>query len=62
MVRRVLGVLLAFLALELALWAVMIAETMSAGASGPDSDLRPVVTDPPATEAETHIVIEGALP
>lgn len=62
MVRRVVGVLLAFLALELALWAVMIAETMSAGASGPDSDLRPVVTDPPATEAETHIVIEGALP
>lgn len=62
MVRRVVGVLLAFLALELALWAVMIAETLSAGASGPDSDLRPVVTDPPATEAETHIVIEGALP
>lgn len=62
MVRRVLGVLLAFLALELALWAVMIAETVSAGASGPDSDLRPVVTDPPATEAATHIVIEGALP
>lgn len=60
--RRALGVLLAFLALELALWAVMIAETMSAGASGPDSDLRPVVTDQPATEAETHIVIEGALP
>lgn len=59
MVRRVLGVLLAFLALELALWAVMIAETVSAGASGPDSDLRPVVTDAPAT---THIVIEGALP
>ena len=60
--RRVLGVLLAFLALELTLWAVMIAETLSAGVSGPDSDLRPVVTDPPATEAETHIVIEGALP
>lgn len=59
MVRRVLGVLLAFLALELALWSVMIAETMSAGASGPDSDLRPVVTDP---TAETHIVIYGALP
>ncbi|WP_343008424.1 hypothetical protein [Parolsenella catena] len=62
MVRRVLGVLLAFPALELALWAVMLADTISAGASGPDSDLRPVVTDPPATEAETHIVIEGALP
>lgn len=62
MVRRVVGVLIAALALELALWAVMIAETMSAGASGPDSDLRPVVTDPPETEAETHIVIEGALP
>lgn len=62
MARRVLGVLLAFLALELTLWAVMLADTMSAGASGPDSDLRPVVTDPPATEAETHIVIEGALP
>lgn len=61
MVRRVLGVLLAFLALELALWAVMIAETVSAGASGPESDLRPVVTDR-ATEATTHIVIEGALP
>ena len=61
MARRVVGVLLAFLALELALWAVMIAETMSAGASGPDSDLRPVVTDR-ATEATTHIVIEGALP
>lgn len=60
--RRAIGALLAFLALELALWAVMIAETMSAGASGPDSDLRPVVTDPPATEATTHIVIEGALP
>ena len=60
--RRAVGVLLAILALELALWAVMIAETMSAGASGPDSDLRPVVTDPPATEATTHIVIEGALP
>ena len=60
--RRAIGALLAFLALELALWAVMIAETVSAGASGPDSDLRPVVTDPPATEATTHIVIEGALP
>ena len=60
--RRAIGALLAFLALELALWAVMIAETMSAGASGPDSDVRPVVTDPPATEATTHIVIEGALP
>lgn len=59
MVRRVLGVLLAFLALELALWSAMLAETMSAGASGPDSDLKPVVTDPPA---ETHIVIYGALP
>lgn len=56
---RVLGALLAIIALELALWAVMLAETLSAGASGPDSDLRPVVTDPPAT---THIVIEGALP
>ncbi|WP_187325225.1 hypothetical protein [Olsenella uli] len=57
--RRAIGELLAFLALELALWAVMLAETMSAGAAGPDSDLRPVVTDPPA---ETHIVIYGALP
>lgn len=57
--RRVLGVLLAILALELALWAVMLADTMSAGASGPDSDLKPVLTDPPAT---THIVIDGALP
>ena len=57
--RRVLGVLLAVVALELALWAVMLADTMSAGAAGPDSDLKPVVTDPPAT---THIVIEGALP
>lgn len=57
-----MGVLLAILALELALWAVMLAETLSAGASGPDSDLKPVLTDPPATEAETHIVIEGALP
>lgn len=62
MVRRVMGVLLAILALELALWVVMLAETLSAGASGPDSDLKPVLTDPPATEAETHIVIEGALP
>lgn len=62
MARRVIGALLAVLALELALWAVMIADTLSAGASGPDSDLRPVVTDPPATEAETHIVIYGALP
>lgn len=61
MMRRVLGVLLAVVALELALWAVMLADTMSVGASGPDSDLRPVVTDKPATEAETHIVIEGAL-
>ena len=60
--RRAIGALLAFLALELALWAVMLAETVSAGASGPDSDLRPVVTDKPATEATTHIVIEGALP
>lgn len=60
--RRAIGALLAFLALELALWAVMLAETLSAGASGPDSDLRSVVTDPPATEATTHIVIEGALP
>ena len=60
--RRVLGVLLAIIALELALWAVMLADTVSAGASGPDSDLRPVVTDKPATEATTHIVIEGALP
>ena len=57
--RRVLGVLLAIIALELALWAVMLADTVSAGAAGPDSDLRPVLTDPPAT---THIVIEGALP
>lgn len=57
-----MGVLLATLAIELALWAVMLAETVSAGASGPDSDLRPVVTDKPATEATTHIVIEGALP
>lgn len=60
--RRAIGALLAVVALELALWAVMLAETLSAGASGPDSDLRPVVTDKPATEAETHIVIEGALP
>ena len=60
--RRAIGALLALLALELALWAVMLAETLSAGASGPDSDLRPVVTDKPATEATTHIVIEGALP
>lgn len=60
--RRAIGALLAVLALELALWAAMLAESVSAGASGPDSDLRPVVTDPPATEAETHIVIEGALP
>ncbi|BBH49893.1 hypothetical protein Pcatena_04800 [Parolsenella catena] len=60
--RRAIGALLALLALELALWAVMLADTMSAGASGPDSDLRPVVTDKPATEATTHIVIEGALP
>lgn len=59
MVRRVLGALLAIIALELALWAVMLADTVSAGASGPDSDLMPVVTDPPAT---THIVIYGALP
>ena len=59
--RRAFGALLAILALELALWAVMLAETVSAGASGPDSDLRPVVTDL-ATEATTHIVIEGALP
>lgn len=57
--RRAIGVLFAVVALELALWAVMLAETVSAGASGPDSDLRPVVTDPPA---ETHIVIYGALP
>lgn len=57
--RRFLGVLLAVVALELALWAAMLAETVSAGASGPDSDLKPVLTDPPAT---THIVIEGALP
>lgn len=60
--RRVIGAVLAALALELALWAVMLAETVSAGASGPDSDLKPVVTDKPATEATTHIVIEGALP
>lgn len=57
--RRAIGALLAVLALELALWAVMLADTVSSGASGPDSDLRPVVTDKPA---ETHIVIEGALP
>lgn len=57
--RRVIVALLAVLALEAALWAVMIAETMTAGSSGPDSDLKPVLTDPPAT---THIVIEGALP
>ena len=59
MMRRVLGVLLAVVALELALWAVMLADTMSAGASGPDSDLRPVLTD---KSAETRIVIDGALP
>ena len=57
--RRAIGVLFAVVALELALWAVMLADTMSAGAAGPDSDLKPVVTDKPA---ETHIVIEGALP
>lgn len=57
--RRAIGVLLAILALEFALWAVMLAETVSAGVSGPDSDLKPVLTDPPAT---THIIIEGALP
>lgn len=62
MARRVVGVLLAVLALELALWAVMLAETLSAGASGPDSDHRPAVTDSPATKPETCIVIEGALP
>ncbi len=62
MMRRVLGVLLAVVALELALLAVMLADTMAAGAAGPDSDLMPVVTDKPATEATTHIVIEGALP
>lgn len=56
--RRAIGSLLAVLALELELWAAMLAETVSAGASGPDSDLRPVVTDKPA---ETHIVIDGAL-
>ena len=60
--RRAIGALLAVLALELALWAVMLADTMSAGAAGPDSDLTPVLTDKPATEATTHIVIEGALP
>ena len=60
--RRAIGALLAVLAFELALWAVMLADTMSAGAAGPDSDLKPVLTDPPATEATTHIVIEGALP
>lgn len=60
--RRAIGALLAVLALELALWAVMLADTMSAGAAGPDSDLKPVLTDPPATEATTHIVIDGALP
>ena len=60
--RRAIGAMLAVLALELALWAAMLTETVSAGASGPDSDLRPVVTDKPATEATTHIVIEGALP
>ena len=57
--RRASRTLLAVLALELALWAAMLADTMSAGASGPDSDLKPAVTDKPA---ETHIVIEGALP
>lgn len=57
--RRVIWALLSVLALEAALWAVMLAETVSAGASGPDSDLKPVLTDPPAT---TNIVIEGALP
>lgn len=57
--RRVIWALLAVLALELALWAAMLAETVSAGASGPDSDIKPVLTDPPAT---THVVIEGALP
>lgn len=57
--RRAIGALLAVVALELALWAAMLAETISAGASGPDSGLKPVLTDPPAT---THIVIEGALP
>lgn len=60
--RRAIGVLLALLGLEVALWVVMLAETVPAGASGPGSDLRPVVTDKPATEATTHIVIEGALP
>ena len=60
--RRAIGALLVVLALELALWAAMLADTMSAGAAGPDSDLKPVVTDKPATEATTHIVIEGALP
>lgn len=57
--RRALGVLLAVLSAELALWAVMLAGTATAGKAGPDSDLAPVVTDRPAA---TRIVIDGALP
>ena len=50
-------------ALVLALWLTLAALVAFSQPTGePPMRSVPVVTDPPATEATTHIVIEGALP
>lgn len=68
--RRAIGVALAVLACELALWAAMLSETDAAAGMphATDSDLAPRVYDRPADTPKCseptpkHIVIEGALP
>ena len=50
-------------AVALAAWlalAVLVASSQPTGE--PPMRSVPVVTDPPATEATTHVVIDGALP
>lgn len=50
-------------ALALALWLTLAVLVVSSQPTGePPMRSVPVVTDPPATEATMHIVIEGALP
>ncbi|WP_307974070.1 hypothetical protein [uncultured Parolsenella sp.] len=58
--RRVIRALALLALLELTSLATMVALSQPTG----ETPMRsvPVVTDKPATEATTHIVIEGALP
>lgn len=50
-------------AITLAVWLAFGALVLATQPAGePPMRSVPVVTDPPATEATTHIVIEGALP